>query len=203
MHHTGGPGWRITVDTSPMMTLAVYLRDTAGLHGAGTPAVSTADPAVPRTNPGQLVQSVGGSEALRRQWEYWWSLLARGRPDAVTALTPPAFNEFEQSPALRRLLGAHFGAALSWARERKQEYAQLSAGYEAQGRRGLLADLVEDRQMELGRSPRSFSLTMIELPLSEPRAWYIEPHRLILSQSLLADEEQFRSYVQPIVEFLV
>ena len=33
MHHTGGTGWRITMDTCTPMLLALYLRDVAALAG--------------------------------------------------------------------------------------------------------------------------------------------------------------------------
>jgi hypothetical protein len=57
--------------------------------------------------------------------------------------------------------------------------------------------------MELGRSARDFTLTIVEMPLAEQRAWFIEPDRLIMSQHLLDDHQAFLSYVQPVVELLV
>ena len=39
MHHTGGPGWRITMDTSGPMLIALYVRDATGLDTAGNPAL--------------------------------------------------------------------------------------------------------------------------------------------------------------------
>ena len=50
---------------------------------------------------------------------------------------------------------------------------------------------------------RDFSLTIIELPLAEPRAWYLEPDKILMSQELLSEPELFRSYVQPVVDLLV
>ena len=43
---------------------------------------------------------------------------------------------------------------------------------------------------------------MVELPLRENRAWYVEPDMLILSEDLYDDEATFRSYVQPVVEII-
>ena len=57
--------------------------------------------------------------------------------------------------------------------------------------------------MELGRAARSFELKLIELPLCEPRAWFVEPDRILMSQTLMDDETTFRSFVQPIVELMV
>jgi hypothetical protein len=67
----------------------------------------------------------------------------------------------------------------------------------------VLADMVQNREMELGRSSRDFTLTIVEMPLAEQRAWFIEPDRLIMSQHLLDDQQNFLSYVQPVVELLV
>ena len=50
MHQTGGPAWGITMDTSGPMLIALYVRDAAGLDGAGRPALSHAAPKVHRAN---------------------------------------------------------------------------------------------------------------------------------------------------------
>lgn len=62
---------------------------------------------------------------------------------------------------------------------------------------------MEDRLLEVGRAARNFELTIIELPLAEPRAWYLEPDKIIMSSALLSEPELFRSYVQPVIELLV
>jgi hypothetical protein len=203
MHQTGGQGWRITSDTSGQLLIALYLKDVAGLTGAGTPALCAARPEVRRADPRQLTAHVGGIGALRTQWEQWWSLLLAEDPQIMSALAPPSFPAFGDSPALQKLLQAHFGAAMTWARERISEYNLLAREREASGRDKLISRLVQDREMELGRSARSFELKLIELPLSEPRAWYVEPDRVLLCDTLLDDEQGFRSYIQPIIEMLV
>jgi len=203
MHQTGGPGWQITCDTSGQMLIALYLKDVAGLAGAGTPALCAAKPEVRRADPRQLTAHVGGPWALRNEWEQWWSLLLAEDPRIMAALAPPSFPAFDDSPALQKLLQAHFGAAITWARERIGDYHVLAQEREASGRDKLIGRLVQDREMELGRGARSFELKLIELPLSEPRAWYVEPDRVLLSQTLIDDEQDFRSYLQPIIELLV
>ncbi len=203
MHHTGGPGWRITMDTSGPMLIALYLRDVAGLEGAGTPALSAAAPTVRPADPHQLIAHVGGIEALRAQWEHWWELLQQHHPEMLPELAPPQFGAFSEDKALQRVLQAHFGAALTWAGERQSEYLRLASERETLGATHILAELVQDREMELGRNARDFTLTILELPLAEPRAWFMEPSRLIMSEHLLDDQEVFRSYVQPVVELLV
>lgn len=203
MHHTGGPGWRITMDTCTPMLLALYFRDVAGLSGAGTPSLSQVAPAVRAADHSMLISGVGGTDALRDQWEFWWSQLLQSYPARQPNLSPPDFPELAGMPALQRVAHAHFGAATSWAREQTQIYSSMTAQRETMGGHKILADLVQNREMELGRSARDFTLTIVEVPLAEARAWFIEPNRLIMSSHLLDDQEKFRSYVQPVVELLV
>ncbi|WP_269937399.1 hypothetical protein [Arthrobacter sp. HY1533] len=204
MHHTGGPGWRITMDTCPLMLMALYLRDVAGLVGAGTPSLSHVAPTVRPADHTMLTHGVGGTDALRDQWEVWWGRLLHNLPEpSQQALTPPEFPELAGMPALQRVAHAHYGAALTWSREQAQLYSMMAAQRETLGGHKILADLVQNREMELGRSARDFTLTIVEVPLAEQRAWFIEPDRLIMSSHLLEDQEVFRSYVQPVVELLV
>lgn len=202
MHHTGGPGWRITMDTSGPMLIALYVRDAAGLDSAGHPALCHLAPKIRPMDHSNLTADVGGVSALKTEWEAWWEQLLKAHPQMTPEMAPPGFNAFGNSPALRRVLQAHFGSALTWARERRGEYAALEAEREAGGAPQLLGDMVEDRLLEVGRGSRDFTLTIIELPLTEPRAWYLEPDKIIMSNELLTQPEVFRSYVQPVVELL-
>lgn len=203
MHHAGGSGWNITMDTSGPMMIALFVRDSAGLDGAGHPALSHTRPKVRAADHSHLTADVGGVAALKTEWETWWAQLLKAHPHTAPELTPPDFDAFGNSPALQRLLQAHFGSALSWARERRSEYVALEAERAASGADQLLEDLVDDRLMEVGRDARDFNLTIIELPLNEQRAWFLEPDKIIMSHRLMSQPELFRSYVQPVVEILV
>ncbi len=203
MHETGGPGWRITMDTSGPMLIALYIRDAAGLNSVGHPALCHVAPKVRGSDHLHLIAEVGGTSALKTEWEAWWAQILKAYPDMSPSLAPPGFQAFSNSPALRRVLQAHFGAALSWARERRGAYQALEAARDGSGAALLLADMVEDSLLEAGRAAREFTLTIIELPLAEPRAWYLEPDKIIMSNELLSQPELFRSYVQPVVDLLV
>jgi hypothetical protein len=202
MNQTGGSGWQITTDTSGPMMIALFVRDTAGLDGAGHPALSHAAPKIRPSDHAHLTAEVGGLSALKTEWEAWWEQLLKAYPQTSPELTPPEFEAFGNSPALQRVLQAHFGAALTWARERRSEYARLEAERVASGSDQMLGDLVGDRLLEVGRKARDFNLTIIELPLDEQRAWYLEPDKIIMSHELMSQPELFRSYVQPVVEIL-
>jgi hypothetical protein len=185
------------------MLIALYIRDAAGLDGVGHPALCHVAPKIRPADHSHLIAEVGGPGALRTEWEAWWAQLLKAHPDMSPELAPPGFRDFSNSPALRRVLQAHFGAALSWARERRGEYAALEAERGAVGGGvQLLADMVDDRLLEVGRAANAFDLTIIELPLAEQRAWYLEPDKIFMSRELLSDHELFRSYVQPVVDLL-
>jgi hypothetical protein len=202
MNQTGGPGWQITTDTSGPLMIALFVRDAAGLDGAGHPALCHAAPKVRQADHSHLTADVGGVSALKTEWEAWWEQLLKAHRQAAPELSPTAFEAFGNAPALQRVLQAHFGAALTWARERRSEYTRLEAERVASGTDQLLGDIVDDRLMEVGREARDFNLTIIELPLNEERAWYLEPDKILMSHNLMSQPELFRSYVQPVVEIL-
>lgn len=191
------------MDTSGPMLLALYLKDHAGLNGAGMPPVAPAQPRVREADHHQITQHVGGLPALRREWEAWWQHLIENHPEMSPAVDPPNFRAFGEAPALQRSLQAHFGSALTWARERRAEYERLEKEREAAGATDVLREIVEERQLEVGPAARDFRLTIIELPLSEDRAWLVNADKVIMSQSLLSDAEAFRSYLKPVVELLM
>ena len=117
-------------------------------------------------------------------------------------LDAPGFVEFNDSPTLQRLLRAHYGAAFDWTQERLEEYRRTSA-VPAAGGRDLVERMIQDRELEVDRTAHPFRLTLLELPLAEPRAWFVEPATVILSQDLPRDEGLVRSYLQPVVDLLV
>ena len=203
MHHTGGPGWRITMDTSGPMLIALYIRDAAGLDTAGHPALCHVAPKIRAADHSHLTAEVGGPAALKTEWDGMVGTAAEGPARKCPPGLPrrlPCVQQFAGPPAR---VQAHFGAALTWARERRGEYRTLEAEREANGNNELLADMVEDRLLDVGRASKDFGLTIIELPLAEPRAWYLEPDKIIMSHELLSQPELFRSYVQPVVDLLV
>jgi hypothetical protein len=191
-----------TVDTSAVLLEALYLRDAAGLRGVGRPALPPVVPAVRSVETRRLTEPFGGQPALRVEWEAWWHSLLRQRvSDAVLPL-PPAFEALDGSQALKALLRAHVGAATGWAEERCAEYALHAGARGADSIEYLLARMVEEHELELGRAARQFSLEVIELPLGVRRAWWVEPGTLLMCQELFEDEHAFRSYVEPVIRML-
>ncbi|WP_105032764.1 hypothetical protein [Arthrobacter ruber] len=190
-----------SVDTSEVLLVALYLRDCAGLRGVGRPALPPVIPPV-RTVDTRRLSGPGGATALRVEWEAWWhGLLARPIGDAVLPV-PPRFEALDGMEALKSLLRAHFGAAMDWAEERCAEYALHTGARGAESMEYLLGRLLQERELELGRDARRFTLEIVELPLGVRRAWWVEPDKLIMCQELVDDERSFRSYVEPVVRML-
>ncbi|WP_299166119.1 hypothetical protein [uncultured Arthrobacter sp.] len=202
MQVNGAPSWKVGAGTSLAMCFALYLRDCAGLGVIGQPAVSPVRPPVHCVDPRQTVHAVGGLAALRVEWEAWWYQLVAGHGKGMLLPTPPEFPELDSMPALQRLTHAHYGTALAWTQEcdAAWRHRELKRMHDVGQRR--FGDLVRERELELGRPARNFSLSVVELPLSETRAWWVEPDMLILSEDLYDDEATFRSYIQPVVEII-
>ena len=95
MHQTGGPGWRITMDTSGPMLIALYVRDAAGLDSAGRPALCHMAPKIRPVDHANLTSEVGGISALKTEWEAWWEQLLKAHPQMAPEVAPPGFDAFE------------------------------------------------------------------------------------------------------------
>lgn len=213
MYERSGDGWRVSADTHEQVLLALYFRDLAGIPHADQPMLCPLSPPV-RPVAAPEVPRHGAAE-LRQEWQQWWRRLLRHdlqehdggpaghpRPGLDALLDPPRFPAFDDSPTLQRLMRAHYGAAFSWVEARLLEYGEVSREHTASGRRAALERLVQDRELESDLPAASISLNLVELPLAEPRAWFVEPRTVIMSQELPRHEELFRSYLQPIVGML-
>lgn len=191
-----------TVDTSEVLLMALYLRDVAGLHGVGRPALPPVIPSVRPADTRRLTEPFGGPAALRVEWEAWWhALLAHRISDAVLPV-PPLFEALDGMAALKALLRAHSGAVMGWAEERCADYALHAGSRGSDSMEYLLARIIHERELELGRTARRFTLQIVELPLGVHRAWWVEPNTLLMCQELFDDERSFRSYVEPVVRML-
>jgi hypothetical protein len=169
--------------------------------GSASPASRRSAPAVRAATLGRPVEDAGGTETLRVEWEAWWHRLVSGDLAGASLPIPPEFEELDGMAALQRVAQAHFGSAIEWAEERRAEYA-LHAGARGNRLEALLEVLVQERELELGRSARRFTLDVVELPLGAQRAWWVEPDRLLMCQDLCEDEGTLRSYVEPVIRML-
>lgn len=201
MYEFRGDGWQISAQSHLQMLLALYIRDLAGIDHPGLPVIARLAPAV---KPHAAAEFSGYRAAeLRQEWQDWWHRILHHDDDEETAFSPPGFPFFADSPTLQRLLRAHYGSALSWSRERLAEYSRVSAEHHAAGRRRMLEQMITERALELEREPRPMQLKMVELPLAQRRAWFVDPGTVILSQDLPRDAELYRSFLEPVIRFML
>lgn len=201
MYEYHGDGWRVSAQSHAPMLLALYFRDLAGIEHHGPPAIAAL---APRVKPSAVGEASGPPAAeLRQEWQDWWRRILLHDPHDDDLFSPPGFPGFADSPTLQRLLQAHYGTALSWSRVRMAEYNDISSEHHASGRRALLEAMITDRALELERRPKPMQLKLVELPLTEQRAWFVDPETVILSQELCRDEELYRSFLEPVIRFLL
>ncbi|WP_372697995.1 hypothetical protein [Arthrobacter sp. JSM 101049] len=201
MYEFRGDGWHVSAQSHGQMLLALYVRDLAGIEHPGLPAIARLAPAV---KPHAAAEFSGYHAAeLRQEWQDWWHRILHHDEREETAFSPPGFAFFADSPTLQRLLRAHYGSALSWSRERLAEYSRVSAEHHATGRRRMLEQMITERALELEREPRPMQLKMVELPLAQRRAWFVDPGTVILSQDLPRDAELYRSFLEPVIRFML
>ncbi|GER21793.1 hypothetical protein NCCP1664_02900 [Zafaria cholistanensis] len=211
MSHSQGCGWQVAAGMHGQMLLALYLRDLAQINPVGHPVLCPLDPPVKPAAAAEIGPHAAAE--LRQEWQRWWHRLLRSdgnlgssaaaqAQELAGALDAPAFGRFNDSPTLQHLLRAHYGAAFDWTRERLEEYRGNGAVPATRGR-DLVERMIQDRELEVDRAAPPFRLALLELPLAEPRAWFVEPATVILSRDLPRDEGLFRSYLQPVVDLLV
>lgn len=202
MSHPATAGPRVTVDTSQALLVALYLRDRAGLHGAGSPSLPPVVPAVPSLDVHRLITRGGRPAELRVEWEAWWHTLVRSRTEEAVLPLPPEFASLDGMAALTSLVRAHVGVAMEWAEERCAEYALLAGARGSSRTEDLMGRILQEHELELDRPLRAFTLELVELPLGVARAWWVDPDRMLICSSLMDDEHAFRTYVEPVVRML-
>lgn len=201
MYESSGDGWSLSAKTNGQMLLALYLRDLAGIQHAGQPVLCPVAPAVKPVAAAEVPEH--SSAELKQEWQQWWHRLLRSDAAIEAAISPPHFHSFDDSPSLQRLLRAHYGAAFVWARSRQTECDARTRDHAAAGRWSLLEEMLRERgASRASQDGVPLSLTLVELPLAEPRAWFLEPGTVLLSHDLPRHETLFRSYLEPMVELL-
>ncbi|WP_411733751.1 hypothetical protein [Paeniglutamicibacter sp.] len=193
-----GSGWKVSADIDKEMLLALYIRDLAAIEPLGATSLA---PLSPRVKPAAARELDGNAAGeLRQEWQSWWEgILANGR-QSIDIHEEPDFADFSDSPSLQHLLRAHYGNAYTWTQNRLGEYQDYCQD-NTKERLELLAHIFDERELE-GKNVEDLHLKLVELPLAERRAWFVEPDMVILSQELMRDATLFRSYLQPIIDLM-
>ncbi|MBG6085536.1 hypothetical protein IW252_002303 [Zhihengliuella flava] len=198
------------------MLIALYLRDLAGVVGTPVPLDDGAGPVLCAVQPAvkpRAATELSHSELaeLSQEWHQWWRRMVLrydvdGSPEAAdlpeaALLGQPDFDAFRASPALQKLLRAHYGAAHDWANERRRQYNTVAREHAAAGRRRVVETLVQERSLE-GAAGQDLEINLVELPLAERRAWLTGRRTVLLSQDLAADQTLLRSYLEPMIRLI-
>jgi hypothetical protein len=193
-----GSGWKVSADIDKEMLLALYIRDLAAIEPPGALCLAPLSPKVKPAAARELDGNAAGE--LRQEWQSWWERILANNTSAIDIHEEPDFSEFSDSPSLQHLLRAHYGNAYTWTQTRLGEYRDYCQD-NTKERLTLVSHLFAERELE-GTILEDLHLKLIELPLAERRAWFVEPDTVILSQELMQDATLFRSYLQPIIEFM-
>lgn len=198
MVQESGPGWRVSADIHKEMLLALYIRDLAAIEPMGTPALAPLSPKVKPSAASELAKGTAGE--LRQEWQTWFERILREGLISLDLEYEPDFIQFADSPTLQQLLRAHYGSAYSWTQSRMGEYQDYCRKNTSE-RSTLVSQVFFE--LELNSAGASdVHLHLVELPLAEPRAWFVEPNTVLISQSLVHDAELFRSYLGPIISMI-
>ncbi len=195
MLQDSGPGWKVSADIHREMLLALYIRDLAAIESVGAPALAPLSPKVKPAAARELAAESAGE--LRQEWQSWWESILRQGEVSLEINQEPDFTRFSDSPSLQHLLRAHYGNAFIWTQNRMGEYKEHCRRNTAE-RSALFSQLFFEHELA-GAAAEDVQLNIVELPLAEPRAWFVEPNTVLISQELVNDADLFRSYLQPII----
>lgn len=198
MVQDSGSGWVVSADTHKEMLLALYFRDLAAIEPVGQAGLSALSPKVKPAAAQERGQASAGE--LRQEWQSWWERIISNTHPGIDIQAEPDFAEFSDSPSLQHLMLAHYGNAYTWTQRRLGEYQEFCRNTTTV-RLELVQQLFDERELE-GEEAGALHLKLVELPLAEQRAWFIEPDTVIVSQDLMRDVALFRSYLEPIIAML-
>ncbi|MCW4464320.1 hypothetical protein OK351_02185 [Glutamicibacter sp. MNS18] len=199
MYFRQGNNWSLGVCANPQLLMALYLRELGGISpldvGPNSALVQRAKP-----RPRQTPDSPG---QIRQEWYSWWSSLVRdGKAlneqqgeDLLTELARQGY------PELGKLANAHYGQTTLFAQEHVQDFTRRSQDYVPARMDEIESILAEHGIDHLKDSPAAH-LQLVDVPLSDPRAWLAGNTTVVASSALLRDPTAFRGYLEPIVSII-
>lgn len=195
MYFRQGNNWSLGACANPQLLMALYLRELGGISPLDVgPNSALSHRAKPRTR--QMLTSPG---QIRQEWYSWWnSLVKDGQAlneqhgaDLLTELAEQGY------PELGKLAHAHYGQTTLFAQDHVQDFTRRSHDY-VPARLDEIEQILADRGIEHLNGAPSVHLQLVDVPLSEPRAW-LSGSTVVASSCLLRDAQAFQSYIEPIV----
>lgn len=198
MYYRRGNNWSLAINTNPNMVLALYLRDLGGLYPTDAGPNSTLAPEV-KTRANRY----GASGQIKQEWSSWWDSLisreaanhAEEQMDLLADLGAGCY------PELEKLANAHYGQATLFAHQHRETFSEQSCDYIPQ-RMDEVERILIDHGVEQHQGVAETQIHVIDIPLTEPRAWLIGGATIVASTSLLRDGRAFAGYIQPMVTII-
>lgn len=205
MYIVGSDRCQVWVEEPAALTLALFVRDVAGL----TPPL---DYLLPPLDPGVRFWPIWGVPApagwrertlertrlvdpalAGREWVRWWGHLTADLPAAAQEFRGPAFAAYRRVPTIRTLLQRHYDEAGSWLEAVDADpRIKRDQATPRPGLAGLITDLAC-----AGAVPRPFKLRLSIVPLAGKHAWPLAPEHILITRNLVADADNALDWLRP------
>ena len=198
MYYRRGNNWSLAINTNPNMLLALYLRDLGGLGPSEVGPNSSLEPEVKARGNRQVAPG-----QIKQEWSSWWDSLISREPanDADDQMDLLADLGAGCYPELAKLANAHYGQATLFAHQHRERFCEQSKDYIPQ-RMDEVERILIDHGVEHAQNVEETQIQVIDIPLTEPRAWLIGGATIVASTSLLRDGRAFHGYIQPMVTII-
>lgn len=199
MYIRRGQNWSICIDSDPYAVMALFLRDLAGLtHREVGPNSTLAHTVKIR---GARWDTHG---QIKQEWDSWWQSIMHGPTHNQLESTHDLPLQLERRgyPQLARVASAHYGQAIVFADEHHREFSRAAVEYVPQRIQELEKILLDQGVEHAGQSNTETNIRVLEVPLSEPRAWLGGGGTIVASHNLLRDGAAFHSYMEPIASVM-
>jgi len=177
--------WTATEDASTAVLTALYLRDALGIPDpGGMPALRDTGLRSPTPAPDMRVGWA---------WTRWWiGIVEADRPRL------PALDE-EADDGFARAVRHHLDSARAWAQVAHRVYVERAA---AAGDL-TLGSAVREREREVGRRSRAFSLQVEVVPFSVPGLWWIGENAIAVDDATRWEPVLYADALQPVLAQIV
>lgn len=198
MYFRRGTNWSLSMYTDPHLLMALYLRELAGVNPAEVgPNCKLASEVKQRTHH----DSAHGQ--IKQEWGSWWDSLTTEQAPAAGASGRELLDwlEAEGYPELAKLARSHYGQTTLFAQQHSEDFAAQSQDY-IPHRLNEIEQIIIEHGVDHAQGEQERNISIIDVPLKEPRAWLTGGSTILASSSLLRDQQAFRGFIQPMVTII-
>ncbi|WP_404285897.1 hypothetical protein [Glutamicibacter arilaitensis] len=193
-----GNNWTLAINTNPSMLVALYLRELGGLDPTEVGPNSGLTAGIKARGTHQVAAG-----QIKQEWTSWWDSLISRNPTIDAEGTVDLLADLDAGcyPELAKLASAHYGQATLFAHQHRAKFSEQSKDYIPQ-RMDEAERIIIDHGVEHAQDADEKQIHLIDVPLTEPRAWLIGGATIVASTSLLRDGRAFHGYIQPMVTII-